>query len=184
MGRFLAGMGSILLFFACFGLAVVGFTILFEATPRPLWFGWLLLAASVPLAAYTTKAWAPTLPGVFGCGVMNSISMMISGHLIGQPEKPVELSVALLLTGLLIAMTLLATRITKRLKALDPVDRAVFAFLPMLFGVVVIFKTDVGQLLSTGGMICAMAFLAFRHPRRGGRQHSRHPVEEPGDGRA
>jgi hypothetical protein len=184
MGRFLVGMGAILLFFGCFGLAVTGFTILFEPTPRPLWFGWLLLAASLALAAYTTKAWAPTLPGVFGCGVMNSVMMMISGHLIGQPDKPVELPVALILTGVMIALTALANRISSRLKAFDMVDRAVFALLPMLLGVVVIFQDHFGELLSAGGMICAMGFLAFRHPRRGGRQRLRKPVEESGDGHA
>ena len=179
MRRFAVGVWAILLLFSCVTFVGSGLVIVFQNTPRPVTLGWLVLAFSLALSEFTAKVWSPILQGVFACGVLNCVIMLMSGHVIGQPEKPIPQPQVWIMTGCLIVLTALAVRLAGRVKSLDLVDRIAFALLVVFLSATFFFPTDVIRGVGVIGMVGLMFALLIRHPRlRRARSAPRHEVDE------
>lgn len=162
--RFTSGIGAILLFFACVTLAVAGLTIVFTSTPRPVFLGWIYLVASVLLAGFTAHTWRPVLPGIFACGAINGCYMAVSGHVIGQADKPVSVAFALVLVLFFVAMAVLTAKTARLGPPVDLIDRASYGL--FFLSLAVAFAVERAAIGGLIGMLGTVAFLAVRRSRR------------------
>jgi len=108
-----AGVGSILLLFACFGLVGGGIVRIFrDGADTPV--GWIMLGCGLLLAFGTMNQWGRILPGVFGLAGLNAVHTLWSGHLINQPNVVVPRSVALVLAVAFVSAAFLSGQIAVR----------------------------------------------------------------------
>jgi len=163
--HFTSGIGAILLFFAGVTLAVAGLIIALTPTPRPVFLGWIYLGASLLLAGFTAHIWRPVLPGIFACGAINGCYMAVSGHAIGQADKPVSVAFGLVLVLFFIAMALLTAK-ARLGPPVNVVDRVAYGL--FFLSLAVAFAVERAALGGLIGMLGTVAFLAVRRHQNPG----------------
>ncbi len=165
MRRFVVVIGAILLFFGLVAASGAGLVIIFRSTHRPVLLGWLLLITAFALATSTARFWSVVLPGIFAFGIVNCCFMLLSGHSIGQPDRPLQYPLAWTTMGFLMVGTVLAAKVVGSVKPLDSTDRIAFALLVPLISAVFVFDTNTIKGLAGAGIICTMCALLVRRAK-------------------
>lgn len=173
MLNYIRGVGSVVLLFACITMLVAGLTIVLKPTPRPAWLGVLILAVSGVIISSTVTLWSRILPSIFGCGALNGFFMIASGHLIGQPDRPVSKLDASEITGILLVLAMLADKACGHERPVDRIDRPALAFLVSVLSVAIVFDSSVVRRIAGAVMICTLGCLLLRHHRERARQSKR-----------
>jgi hypothetical protein len=103
-------------------LALGSVAVLFFPTSEspPRWTGWLLLGASMGIAAVTMNRWIKAAPCIFGYAAINAVIATLSGHTGGPPRIAIPRTEALAMALALTASAgLMATMAVRQLTYTD-----------------------------------------------------------------
>jgi hypothetical protein len=152
--KFLAGVCSILLLFACFGL-VGGGVVRVSNNDGHRIVGMVMVCAGILLAAATIEQWARILPGVFGVAGLNALAELFSGHRVNHPSIVTSRTFALTFVIVLFSAAALSV----------PVSTAKFTgvhriLLPVVFVLLVLqILSDRFAIAAALGMLCCLCIL-------------------------